>query len=247
MPNPSSRPPPAPGHVRLATASPASGATTAQTLTNLRALARRAATAHRADILLLPEAYVGGYPRGSAFGCVVGQRTAAGRDEFLRYWEQAVDLGDVVGDGAAGGGADWVARALPGDAVAGVLAAAGEEDGTAGGKKGNKRGDGTREVLEEVAAETGLFLVTGVIEKAGGSLYCAVVYVCPQRGMIGKRRKVLPVGDFFFPSSFPLPTSFHSPYFCNQLTSSTTTTTTPTRPAPNASSGPRAPRAPSRP
>lgn len=192
MPSPLSRPPPAPGHVRLATASPASGATTAQTLTNLRALARRAATAHRADILLLPEAYVGGYPRGSAFGCVVGQRTAEGRDEFLRYWEQAVDLGDVVGDGAAGGGADWVARALPGDAVAGL--AAGEED--FGGKKGNKRGDGTREVLEEVAAETGLFLVTGVIEKAGGSLYCAVVYVCPKRGMIGKRRKVLPVGDF---------------------------------------------------
>lgn len=186
-----SPPAPAPGYIRLATSSPASAATTAQTLEHTRTLARRAATAHHADILLLPEAYLGGYPRGSSFDCVVGQRTAQGREEFLRYWEQAVDLGDVVGEGA-GGGADWVARRLPGDAVVGLE----EEEG---GKKGGRRGDGTREVLEGIAAETGVFLVTGLIEKAGGSLYCAVVYVCPQRGMIGKRRKVLPVSSSPFP------------------------------------------------
>lgn len=187
---PTTTPRPAPGHIRLATSSPASGATTSQTLAHLRALAHRAATAYHADILLLPEAYVGGYPRGSAFGCVVGQRTAQGRDEFLQYWEQAVDLGDVVGEGA-GGGEDWVARNLPGNAVVGLDAATTTAAAGAAGK--NERGDGTREVLEAIAAETGVFLVTGLIEKAGGSLYCAVVYVCPQRGMIGKRRKVLPV------------------------------------------------------
>lgn len=167
---------PAPGHIRLATSSPATQPTTSATLAQIRQIASRAAAAHKADILLLPEAYIGGYPRGSAFGCVVGGRSAEGRDEFLRYFEAAVDLGDVVGEGA-GGGQAWVRRTLPADEVA--------EDG--------RRGDGTREVLEGIAADTGVFLVVGCIEKAGGSLYCAVVYVCPKRGMIGKRRKVLPV------------------------------------------------------
>lgn len=55
------------------------------------------------------------------------------------------------------------------------------------------RGDGTREELERIAKETGVFLVTGLVERAGGSLYCAVVYVCPTLGVLGKRRKVMPV------------------------------------------------------
>lgn len=227
MASSSSHQPPAPGFIRLATSSPASAATTAQTLAHIRTLARRAATAHHADLLLLPEAYLGGYPRGSAFDCVVGQRTAQGRDEFLQYWEQAVDLGDVVGEGSGGGGADWVARRLPGDedrldglqAMAGTttgLEEGGEREGgngagkaKRGGGEGARRGDGTREVLEGIAAETGVFLVTGLIEKAGGSLYCAVVYVCPQRGIIGKRRKVLPVSFILFSLSPPPPLPAH--------------------------------------
>lgn len=61
------------------------------------------------------------------------------------------------------------------------------------------RGDGTRELLERVAKRTGVFVVTGVIERAGGSLYCAVVYVDPVRGVIGKRRKVMPVRVYYLP------------------------------------------------
>ncbi|KLU85619.1 nitrilase 2 [Magnaporthiopsis poae ATCC 64411] len=41
----------------------------------------------------------------------------------------------------------------------------------------------------------GVFLIVGCIERAGGSLYCAAVYVCPKLGMIGKRRKVMPTGS----------------------------------------------------
>ena len=182
---------PAPGKVRLATSSPSTQATTAATLAQLRQIARRAARDHAADILLLPEAYLGGYPRGSAFGCVVGGRSAEGRDEYLRYFEQAVDLGDVVGEGA-GAGDDWVARRLEAVSVGG--------DG-GGAATAPLRGDGTREGLESIAAETGVFLVTGCIEKAGGSLYCAVVYVCPKKGVIGKRRKVMPVSLSCFASS----------------------------------------------
>jgi nitrilase len=49
--------------------------------------------------------------------------------------------------------------------------------------------------LERVASETGVFIVTGLVERAGGSLYCAVVYVDPTRGVLGKRRKVMPVSS----------------------------------------------------
>ncbi|KAF3349437.1 Amidophosphoribosyltransferase [Verticillium dahliae VDG2] len=110
------------GHVRLATASPATHPDgTAATLSQLEAIARRAA-ANKADLLLLPEAYLGGYPRGADFGAIIGGRSAKGRAEYAAYFRQAIDLGD----------------------------------------------------------------------RAGGSLYCSAVYVDPARGVIGKRRKVMP-------------------------------------------------------
>ena len=155
--------------IRVGTASPASCAAKTDTLRLIADLAARAAAQH-IDLLLLPEAFIGGYPRGTAFGCVIGDRTYDGREEYARYFDAAADLGDTVGDGA-GAGKAWVQRTLS------------EET----------RGDGTREELEAIARNSGVFLVSGLIEKAGGSLYCAVVYVCPEEGVIGKRRKVMPV------------------------------------------------------
>ncbi len=43
-----------------------------------------------ARIMLLPEAFVPGYPRGLGFGTVVGSRSEAGRQDFARYWENSV-------------------------------------------------------------------------------------------------------------------------------------------------------------
>ncbi|KAI2624575.1 carbon-nitrogen hydrolase [Hypomontagnella submonticulosa] len=167
--------------IRLATASPGTQATTRETLKQLHHVATRAA-ASGADILLLPEAYLGGYPRGADFGCKIGSRTAEGRDDYLRYFKSAIDLGDTVGDGA-GAGEAWIKRQLGADTAV-------NEDG----QKSVSRGDGTREEVERIARETGVFIVVGLVEKAGGSLYCAVVYVCPKLGTIGKRRKVQPTG-----------------------------------------------------
>ena len=175
------------GTIRLGTASPGTQGTTAETLTQLEHIARQAAS-KKIDILLLPEAYIGGYPRGTHFGCVIGSRSEEGRDEYLRYFQSAVDLGDTVGDGA-GAGSAWLNRELPSDAVPGLDGGADVNDIS------NKRGDGTREELERIARETNVFIVTGLIEKTGGSMYCSVVYVCPKLGIIGKRRKVMPVSS----------------------------------------------------
>jgi len=44
------------------------------------------------DLLVMPEALFGGYPKGADFGTRVGYRTPEGREEFLQYWQQAIDL-----------------------------------------------------------------------------------------------------------------------------------------------------------
>ncbi|KAI0136939.1 carbon-nitrogen hydrolase [Xylariales sp. AK1849] len=174
--------------IRLATSSPGTGTTTKGTLAQLGKIASRAAS-ERADILLLPEAYLGGYPRGLDFGCKVGARTAEGRDDYLQHFKDAVDLGDTVGNGA-GAGTAWVRRRLGSSEELGD-----QENGISCSDTAHRRrGDGTREELEKIAKGTGVFIVTGLVEKAGGSLYCAIVYVCPRLGIIGKRRKVMPTG-----------------------------------------------------
>jgi len=43
------------------------------------------AAADGAEFVLFPEAFVGGYPRGLSFGCVVGNRKPEGREQWLQY------------------------------------------------------------------------------------------------------------------------------------------------------------------
>jgi nitrilase len=63
------------------------------------------AAAHRAELAVFPEAFVGGYPKGHDFGAVVGSRTEGGRDWFRRYYDSAIDLpgreADRIGELAA--------------------------------------------------------------------------------------------------------------------------------------------------
>lgn len=161
-----------PQHLTLAVAQNHTLSTTSATLHDLSRIAQEAARSG-AHLLLLPEAYLGGYPRTCNFGSFIGSRSDEGRDQYLQHFHDAIDLGDTFD----GEGDDWVGRNLP---VA---------------KGGDLRGDGTREKLEEIARNTGVFLIVGVIERAGSSLYNAVVYICPKEGCVGKRRKVMPVSE----------------------------------------------------
>jgi nitrilase len=46
------------------------------------------------DLVLFPEAFLPGYPRGLTFGAVVGSRSQEGRELYARYYQQALAVGD---------------------------------------------------------------------------------------------------------------------------------------------------------
>jgi len=50
------------------------------------------AASRGAQLIVLPEGVLGGYPRGAGFGATVGARTWSGRDLFRRYFASAVNL-----------------------------------------------------------------------------------------------------------------------------------------------------------
>ncbi|MFI6680331.1 carbon-nitrogen hydrolase family protein [Kribbella sp. NPDC050470] len=105
----------------------------------------REAAAGGARVIVLPEAFLGGYPKGLDFGITVGARSREGRDVFRRYREAAVEV--------------------PGPEIA---------------------------RLAELAAELDVHLVAGVIERAGGTLYCTAVFLDPRRGLVATHRKLMP-------------------------------------------------------
>lgn len=100
------------------------------------------------NVSALPDLWdcsIGGYPKFSTFGTAVGVRADQGRDEFLRYYNAAVDIPSP-----------------------------------------------TLSEVQLISKEFGLFLVIGVIEKDGGTLYCTAIFVDPEEGYLGKHRKLMP-------------------------------------------------------
>jgi nitrilase len=97
------------------------------------------------QLIVFPEAFVAGYPRGLDFGARVGSRSPEGREVFRRYWESAVDV--------------------PGSAT---------------------------ELLGEAARQAKAYLVIGVVERDGGTLYCSVLFFEPGGALLGKHRKLMP-------------------------------------------------------
>jgi nitrilase len=98
-----------------------------------------------AQLVLFPEAFISGYPKGLDFGARLGMRFPYGRDDYLRYFESAVEV--------------------PGEAT---------------------------RILGEAAKKQGVYLVIGVIERDGGTLYCTALFFSPQGQLLGKHRKLMP-------------------------------------------------------
>src|SRR4051794_15080292 len=65
-----------------------------QKLADLTADAAR----RRAELVVFPEAYIAGDPKGHDFGVSVGLRSPEGREEFRRLFESAVEVPGTVGE-----------------------------------------------------------------------------------------------------------------------------------------------------
>ncbi|MBE9914929.1 carbon-nitrogen hydrolase family protein [Paenibacillus donghaensis] len=52
----------------------------------------RDAAAQGAQLIVFPEVFLPGYPRGLSFGTRVGSRNAEGRLDFERYWQNAITI-----------------------------------------------------------------------------------------------------------------------------------------------------------
>lgn len=103
------------------------------------------AAAAGARLVVFPEAFIGGYPKGADFGARVGSRTPEGRTLFRRYFEGAIDVPSRDTDR-----------------------------------------------LGAAARAHAAWLVIGVIERDGGTLYCTVLFFAPDGRLAGKHRKLMP-------------------------------------------------------
>jgi nitrilase len=73
-----------------------------------------------AQLVVFPEAFIGGYPKGEDFGARVGSRTPEGRKLFRRYYESAIEvpgpLTGRLGEAARAHGAWMVVGVIERDA-----------------------------------------------------------------------------------------------------------------------------------
>lgn len=107
----------------------------------------RQAAGEGARLIVFPEAFLGGYPKGASFGTPVGMRKPQGREDFRLYHEAAIDLdGPEVAE------------------------------------------------LADATARTGAFVVIGVIERDGGTVYCTALFFDGEKGLVAKHRKLMPTG-----------------------------------------------------
>ncbi|MEK3722423.1 carbon-nitrogen hydrolase family protein [Paenibacillus sp. FSL H8-0034] len=52
----------------------------------------QAASREKAKLVVFPEVFVSGYPRGLSFGTRVGSRSPEGREDWYRYWESSIQI-----------------------------------------------------------------------------------------------------------------------------------------------------------
>lgn len=50
------------------------------------------AASYGSQLVVFPEAFIGGYPRGSTFGVTIGSRSTKGKEDFRKYYASAIDV-----------------------------------------------------------------------------------------------------------------------------------------------------------
>lgn len=50
------------------------------------------ASGYGSQVVVFPEAFIGGYPRGTNFGVSIANRTAKGKEDFRKYHASAIDV-----------------------------------------------------------------------------------------------------------------------------------------------------------
>ncbi|WP_375201253.1 carbon-nitrogen hydrolase family protein [Hyphococcus sp.] len=96
---------------------------TPATLNKVEALATKAAE-NGARFVVFPEAFIGGYPKGSHFGAPVGSRSAEGRALFRQYFDSAIEVPGPETERLAS-----LAGALEADLVIGAIERAPKDEG----------------------------------------------------------------------------------------------------------------------
>ena len=97
------------------------------------------------DLVVFPEAFIGGYPKGIDFGVVVGSRSPSGREEFRQYFEQAIE-----------------------------------------------RDSDQMQQIQSAIKAANLNVVLGLIERAGGTLYCVTASFDRDGACLAWHRKLMP-------------------------------------------------------
>ena len=129
----------------------------------------------RADVVVLPEAFLGGYPKGLDFDITVGRRTDAGRELFRRYHAAAIEIPGPEVDALAA-----LTRDLRCHAVVGVVER-GAARSTARPCSSGRRALGQHRKLMPTAAERYLWgqgdgSTMPVIDTAVGRLGAAICW-----------------------------------------------------------------------
>ena len=93
-------------------------------------------------------------------------------EAFVSAYPRGLNFGAVIGERSAQGREDfrryWESSVdVPGPAV---------------------------DALGLAARENRIHLVVGVVERAGGTLYCSVLFFAPDGSLLGKHRKIMPTG-----------------------------------------------------
>ena len=113
----------------------------------IEVFAQKLAAAKKAGarLAVFPEAFIGGYPKGIDFGAKVGSRSPEGRDQFVQYFNGAIERRS-----------EYMTR------------------------------------IQKFVREAGLNVVLGIIERSGGTLYCASTTIGIDGDILAWHRKLMP-------------------------------------------------------